>query len=60
MSDLSKLVTSTPSDPVRNLPGTYKDDVEGIPEADLTQESSLPKGPDPSPFKLGPISTGER
>jgi hypothetical protein len=60
MSDLSKFVTSTPSDPVHNMPGDYKDDVQGIPQADLTQESTLPKGSDPSPFKLGPLTSGER
>ena len=60
MSDLSKYVTATPSDPVRNMPGEYKDDVDGIPESEKLQENEMPKGKDPSPFKLGPLSTGER
>ena len=56
----SKLVTAQPSDPVRNLPGEYKDEALSIPQADLLQESSLPKGADPSPFKLGPMQSGGR
>jgi hypothetical protein len=60
MSDLSKFVTSTPSDPVHNMPGEYKDDVMSIPEADKLQESQMPEGQNPSPFKLGPISSGTR
>lgn len=60
MSDLSKFVTSTPSDPVRNMPGSYADDTAAIPEADKLQESQMPKGADPSPFKMGPLTTGER
>lgn len=58
--DLSKLVTSTPSDPVHNLPGEYKDDVDGISDADKYQESQMPQGADPSPFSLGPMSPGGR
>ena len=54
-SDLSKYIPASPGDPVSNMPGKYKDDVESIPEADKLQESSMPKAPDPSPFKLGPI-----
>lgn len=60
MSDLSKFVTSAPSDPAHNMPGEYKDDVDSIPEADRLQESQLPKGTDPSPFKLGPMAPGGR
>lgn len=60
MSDLSKYVTSTPSDPVHNMPGEYKDDVEGIPQGDLLQENQMPQGKDPSPFKLGPMAPGGR
>ena len=58
MDDLSKFVTPQPSDPVSNMPGKYSNDVAAIPQADLTQESSLPKGADPSPFVVGPISGG--
>lgn len=60
MSDNSKFVTSTPSDPVKNMPGQYKDDVESIPEADKLQESSMPMAPAPSPFKVGPMAGGGR
>ena len=60
MEDLDKFVTKTPSSPVHNLPGEYKDDVESIPQADLLQESQMPKGKDPSPFKLGPMAPGGR
>lgn len=31
-----------------------------LPEADRFQESTMPKGPDPSPFKLGPMGAGGR
>ena len=57
MNDLSKHVTSDLASPVK-LPGEYANDRDAIPQADLTQESSLPKGPDPSPFKLGPLHEG--
>ena len=40
--------------------GTYMNPVEKIPDADKWQESQMPKGPDPSPFKLGPLSSGGR
>lgn len=60
MSENTKYVTSTPSDPVRNMPGEYRDDAEGIPEADKLQESQMPKGADPSPFTLGPMAPGGR
>jgi hypothetical protein len=60
MSELSKYVSSTPSDPVRSMPGTYVDDAVAIPEADKIQESQMPKGKDPSPFKMGPVTGGER
>ena len=60
MSDNSKYVTSSPSDPVHNMPGEYHDDAESVPEADKLQESQMPKGTDPSPFKLGPMSPGGR
>lgn len=56
MSDLSKYITSTPSDPVHNMPGDYKDDAAAIPEADKLQESQMPQGKDPSPFKMGPMA----
>ena len=58
--DLSKLVTTTPSDPVHNLPGEYHSDVDDIPDADKWQESQMPEGTDPSPFKLGPMAPGGR
>jgi hypothetical protein len=58
MSDNSKYVTPTPSDPVKNMPGTYKDDVDSIPEADRFQETTMPMAPAPSPFKVGPLSGG--
>lgn len=60
MSDLSKFVKSTPSDPVREMAGEYKDDAAVIPEIDKLQESQMPKGPDPSPFSLGPMTSGGR
>jgi hypothetical protein len=58
--DLKKFVTSTPSSPVHNMPGEHHDDVESIPDADKLQEGQLPKGKDPSPFKLGPMAPGGR
>lgn len=54
--DLNKMVGTEPSDPAKKIEqqtGTYKDPVDSIPEADRTMESSMPKAPDPSPFKLG-------
>lgn len=56
--DLSKMVGTEPSDPAKTIEkqiGTYKDPVDSIPDADKTMESSMPKAPDPSPFKLGNI-----
>lgn len=60
MPDLGKYVTQQPSDPVKNMPGSYKDDVDSIPEADKLQESSMPMAPAPSPFKVGPLAPGGR
>lgn len=51
---------AAPNDPVKDMPGMYKDDVESIPMADRTQEAALPKAPDPSPFKLGGMASGGR
>lgn len=58
--DLKQFVTAQPSDPVRNMPGSYADDVASIPEADKLQESQMPKQADKSPFELGPMSAGGR
>ncbi len=60
MDDLSKYVTSTPSDPIREMPGTYKDDISHGSENELLQSGEMPKGKDPSPFKIGPMSSGSR
>lgn len=60
MPDLKQFVTEQPSDPVKNMPGKYQDDASAIPEADRFQESSLPMAPAPSPFKVGPMSSGSR
>jgi hypothetical protein len=60
VAENDKLTSDPESDPIRKLPGEYRDDVESIPEADRTQESSLPKGKDPSPFRVGPMSSGGR
>lgn len=49
-----------PSDPVTNMPGTYKDDVESMSQEERSLNATLPKGADPSPFKLGPMSSGGR
>lgn len=52
--DLTKLVTPEPTNPqvgIDRQMGTYKDPVESIPDADRTQESSMPMAPAPSPFK---------
>lgn len=60
-TEMEKYVNkNAPNDPVADMPGVYKDDAESIPMAQRTQESSLPKAPDPSPFKLGPMASGER
>ena len=38
--------------------GTYADAVEKVPQEQLLQEQTMPKAPDPSPFKLGPMAGG--
>jgi len=58
--DNKSFVTPQPSDPVANMPGKYKDDVESIPQADRLQESSMPMAPAPNPFKVGPMAPGSR
>ena len=40
--------------------GKYADAVEKVPQPDLLQENQMPKGPDPSPFTLGPLTPGGR
>lgn len=45
--------------PIEHAKG-YKDPAEKVPESDRLQESTMPKGPDPSPFKLGPMAGGDR
>ncbi len=49
-----------PSDPVANMPGTYKDDVASMSQEERSLNATLPKAPDPSPFKLGPMASGGR
>jgi len=49
----------TDESPIEHSKG-YKDAVEKVPQSDLLQESTMPKGPDPSPFKLGPMAGGDR
>ena len=40
--------------------GEYADNTATIPDEERFQESNLPKAPDPSPFKLGPLAPGGR
>lgn len=56
MSENTKYVTEgEPSDPVANMEGAYRDDVESISPEQRSLNATLPKAPDPSPFKLGPL-----
>lgn len=40
--------------------GTYHDRVPDMPEDDRLPSGQMPKGPDPSPFVLGPMTSGGR
>ncbi len=40
--------------------GTYADQAEGLPEDVALPSGSIPKAPDPNPFKMGPMNPGGR
>jgi hypothetical protein len=40
--------------------GKYEDVVAKVPQKDLLQESQMPKGTDPSPFTVGPMTPSGR
>jgi len=40
--------------------GTWKDDIHKLPEDTKLPSGQMPKGPDPDPFKLGPMAAGGR
>jgi len=40
--------------------GKYKDAVQDVPEEQRLPTSQMPKAPDPDPFKVGPMTGGER
>jgi len=40
--------------------GTYKDNIVSVPTDDRLPTAQMPKAPDPSPFTLGPMSSGGR
>ena len=40
--------------------GTYKDNIVDVPVEDRLPTAQMPKAPDPSPFKVGPMSSGGR
>lgn len=40
--------------------GKYKDNIESVSTEDRLPTSQMPKAPDPSPMKLGPMSSGGR
>ena len=50
--------TQDPMDAIKAATGTYKDVVEGLP--DERRLPMLPKAPDPNPFALGPLTSGQR
>jgi hypothetical protein len=40
--------------------GTYKDPIEQVAVEERLPTVSMPKGPDPDPFVIGPMTGGER
>jgi len=40
--------------------GTYKDSADDMPVEQRLPTADMPKAPDPSPFKVGPMTTGGR
>lgn len=40
--------------------GKYEDTVAKVPEEERLPLREMPKGPDPSPFTLGPMAPGRR
>lgn len=62
MADLTDKSLGVNADPVKSLDkGVYADAVEKIPEDQkLANTAAMPKAPDPSPFKLGPMAAGDR
>lgn len=60
-TEIEKFVTEDLKSTTQLLPpgGTeYKNEAEAIPVQDRTIENAMPKGPDPNPFKLGPLQGG--
>ena len=51
------------SEPVKKYDaaaGTYQSVIPSVPLEDLLPTAQLPKGADPSPFTMGPMTSGER
>ena len=51
---------STPNEAKDASCGTYEDSVAKMPLEEKLPSAQMPKAPDPSPFKLGPMSSGGR
>lgn len=51
---------ATLEDALRAKKGTYSDAAASIPQDDRLPINQMPKGRDPMPFSLGPMSSGER